>query len=196
MSFPSGRCPYCGCTQRIPFDFDWFCMGCSETYPTQAWCCKHPGCLEDTGEDYCADHQPPPKDWEEFEDRLVGALRLLRSSLYLVLRIKGSAGHLDSWKHADDIRLELGAGSPAAATGFTYRERVQLAKGAPRRPPPLDGASGAERWLREPPPGHAPLDLPRRDQDGAVGKERKKAGTPTEIHGGSRPVSTGAPKRI
>ena len=54
-------CPRCGCTKVEPGDYDsWYCGGCKQFYPTLAYRCHHPGCLEWMWEgDYCKEHQAP-----------------------------------------------------------------------------------------------------------------------------------------
>ena len=69
VSKPAGlgpRCPRCGSTNVGPVEFDaWWCGGCHRDYPTNAYCCKHPGCLERALDDYCDQHKddtPAPVD--------------------------------------------------------------------------------------------------------------------------------------
>ena len=57
VSKGGGRCPRCGSKDVHPgSDDSWICLGCDREYPTGAYCCRHPDCLEWTEGYYCKEH--------------------------------------------------------------------------------------------------------------------------------------------
>jgi hypothetical protein len=42
----SDTCPRCGAPGALPVLDEWWCSACRNYYPTRAFRCQHPGCLE------------------------------------------------------------------------------------------------------------------------------------------------------
>ena len=62
---PKGMCPWCGSDEREPYEDEWWCFGCSRTYPTRAHKCAVPTCWEYVFLDrYCERHAPADKPSE------------------------------------------------------------------------------------------------------------------------------------